>query len=131
MNAKIVRRKILIIDDEVDLLVLVKEILEEKGYQVFCAANGADGIRLNKRENPDLIILDVHMPGMDGIKTLRRIRKHDSDVRVVFMTSDSDPDLIRDTAALDVSEYLSKPFDNEQLVRVVDRIIRRQGREND
>lgn len=129
---KIVRRntclptgKILIIDDEADLLALVKEMLEEKGYQVFCALNGSDGVRLNKLVNPDLIILDLRMPDMDGIKTLRQIRQHDPDVRVVILTAYSDPDLIRDAADLDVSEYLSKPFENEQLVRVVDGRIRR------
>lgn len=111
------------IDDEPDLLALVKEMLEEKGYQVFCALTGADGIRLNESLNPDLIILDLHMPEMDGIKTLCQIRKKDGKVQVIILTGDVCPDLTRDTADLDVSEYLSKPFENEQLAQVVKNII--------
>lgn len=131
MNDKFVRRKILVIDDEAELLALVKEILEDKGYQVFCALNGAGGIRLNEDKNPDLIILDLRMPGMDGIETLRQIRKHDQAVKVIILTAYGSPDSIRDAADLDVSEYLSKPFENEHLVRVVDGIIRQQVLKNE
>jgi two-component system response regulator (stage 0 sporulation protein F) len=111
--------KILIIDDEADLRDLMKEVLEEEGYQVFCAANGADGIQLNEAMNPDVILLDLRMPEMDGIETLRNIRKTDGTVNVVILTGYGCPDTIRDAADLNVSEYLSKPFENRELSSII------------
>jgi len=112
-------RKILIIDDETDLLELIKDVLEEKNYQVFCASSGADGIQLNEQKNPDLIVLDLRMPEMDGIETLRNIRKTDEKVIVVILTGYACPDTIRDAVDLNVSEYLSKPFGNSELLNVI------------
>lgn len=123
MNNRVTRRKILVIDDELELLSLMKEMLEENGYQALCVSNGADGIRLNEEENPDLIILDLRMPGMDGIETLRQIRKHAPDVRVIIMTGYRSPDSIRDAAELNISEYLNKPFENKQLARVINDVL--------
>jgi len=116
---KITNKKILIIDDEQDLLDLFKKLLEQQSYQVFCASNGADGILLNEQKNPDLIILDMHMPEMDGIQTLRNIRKTDENVIVVILTGYACPDTIRDAVDLNVSEYLSKPFGNIELLNVI------------
>ena len=113
--------KILIIDDELELRDLYKKLLELQNYQVFCAANGVDGILLNERKNPDLILLDMHMPEMSGIETLRNIRKTDDDVIVVILTGYACPDTIRDAVDLNVSEYLSKPFANRDLLSVIDK----------
>jgi len=128
MNKEFTRRKILVIDDEQELLALMMELLKDEGYQAFSATNGADGIRLNERENPGLIILDLRMPEMDGIETLRQIRKKDDKVKVIILTGYGSPDTIRDAADLDVSEYLSKPFENEQLLRIIGEILGRQAR---
>jgi len=116
---EVARSKILVIDDERELLVMMKAILEEKGYRVFCAADGPEGIRLNELEDPDLIILDLRMPGMNGIETLRGIRAADAEVRVIILTGFGSPDSIRDAADLNVNEYLSKPFENEALSQIV------------
>ena len=78
--------KILIIEDDQALLGLVKLVLERAKYDVYCAANGSDGILLNAKEDPDLILLDLHMPEMDGIETLRNIRADDDGVLVVILT---------------------------------------------
>jgi len=126
MNKEFTRKKILVIDDEPDLLILVKELLEEEGYQAFCAPNGADGIHLNEEKNPDLIILDLRMPEMDGMETLRQIRKKDDKVRVIILTGFGSPETIRDAADLNVSEYVNKPFDNEQLIHVISKTLGRQ-----
>ena len=112
-------RKILIIDDEPDLRDLYQKLLELKGYHVYCAASGPEGIQLNEQNNPDLIILDMHMPEMDGISTLRNIRKTDDSVIVVILTGYACPDTIRDAIDLNVSEYLSKPFENNELLNVI------------
>jgi len=116
-------RKVLIIDDETDLQELIKDVLEEKNYQVFCASSGADGILLNEQKNPDLIILDLRMPEMDGIETLRNIRNADDSVIVVILTGYGCPDTIRDATDLNVSEYLSKPFGNSELLDIIDKAL--------
>ena len=121
MKNEFPNRKILIIDDETDLQELIKDVLEEKSYQVFCASSGADGILLNEQKNPDLIILDLRMPEMDGIETLRNIRKADDSVIVVILTGYGCPDTIRDATDLNVSEYLSKPFGNSELLDIIDK----------
>jgi len=119
MNKEFTKGKILIIDDQLNMLNLMKDLLEDERYQVFCASNGSDGILLNEQENPDLILLDLRMPGMDGIETLRNIRYHDDKVRVAILTGYGCPDTIRDAANLDVSEYLSKPFKSKELVNII------------
>jgi CheY-like chemotaxis protein len=119
MNKECKAMKILIIDDESELRYLYKKLLELQNYQVFCAANGIEGILLNEQENPDLIILDMHMPEMSGIDTLRNIRNTDDSVVVVILTGYACPDTIRDAVDLNVSEYLSKPFENKELLNVI------------
>ncbi len=119
MEKKLKNWKILIIDDELELLDLMKEVLEEEKYQVFCASNGSSGILLNEQHKPDLIILDMRMPEMDGIETLRNIRKHNDKVHVVILTGYGCPDTIRDAADLNVAEYLCKPFENKDLITVI------------
>ncbi len=123
MNDQPLLRKILAIDDEPGILELMKNLLGPESYTVLCATGGAEGVRLNTLENPDLIILDLRMPVMGGIETLRRIRKTDRDVRVVILTGYGDSDSIRDAADLNVSEYLSKPFENSQLIHVISNVF--------
>ena len=103
--------------------------MKKKGYQAFGAKSGPDGIRLNEQEHPDLIVLDLRMPGMDGIETLRHIRQKDAKVRVIILTGYGHPDTIRDAADLDVSEYLSKSFDNDALIRIIGEVLGRHAGE--
>ena len=126
MTNKPARRKILVIDDERDLREVMTEVLETAGYRAFSAANGADGVRLNERENPDVIVLDLRMPGMDGIETLRRIREQDSEVSVVILTANGNSETIREAVGLTVSEYLSKPFENPEFVKLIGNLLWRQ-----
>lgn len=117
-------RKILIVEDDPDLLGLMMRVMEREGYLVYCATNGSDGIFRNTQDNPDLIILDLHMPEMDGIETLRIIRESDDKVLVIVLTGYASPDTIRDAADLNVSEYLSKPFEHRELVSVIGNVFK-------
>jgi len=123
MKKKPETMKVLLIDDEPELLEVMKDLLEEQKYQLFCASGGIRGVELNEQQDPDLILLDLRMPGMDGIETLRSIRQSDEKVRVIILTGYGCPDTIRDAADLDVSEYLSKPFENEDLINVIARTL--------
>ena len=110
-----VRKKILVVDDEPDIVEIIIGDLTDKGYRAFGATNGVDAIIINAKENPALIILDLRMTGMGGIETLRLIREKDDKVRVIILTGVGGPDIVKDVADLDVSEYLHKPIDSDQL----------------
>ena len=129
MNTAFTRNKILVVDDESDMLELMMTVLTKKGYQAFSATNGADAIIINDKENPDLIILDLRMLEMDGIQTLRHIRKMDDKVRVIILSglpngADS-PATVKDMADLDVSERLCKQLDNDQVLHAVRDVLAR------
>ncbi len=117
------KTKILVIDDEEDLCFLFKKILGSEGYAVLIAHNGYDGIKINKKHNPDIIILDLKMPKMGGIETLRRIRKKDTIVTVIILTGYGDAETVREAADLDVYEYIAKPFNNEMIINIVKEAI--------
>ncbi len=126
MTNKPARRKILVIDDERDLREATTEVLETAGYQALSASNGADGVRLNELEKPDIIVLDLKMPGMDGIETLRRIREHDREVSVVILTANGSSGTVREAVGLSASEYLSKPFENQELIALIGDLLWRR-----
>jgi DNA-binding NtrC family response regulator len=113
------KTKILVIDDEKDLRFLFKKILAPEGYTVLTAQNGYDGIKINQKSDPDIILLDLKMPGINGIETLRRIRKKDPDVIVIIITGYGDAETIRDAAELNVYEYMAKPFNNETVMKTI------------
>ena len=113
------KTKVLIIDDEVDLGFLFEKILTPEGYTVLIAHNGYDGIKINQKSDPDIILLDLKMPGISGIETLRRIRKKDASVIVIIITGYGDAETIRDAESLNVYEYLSKPFNNETIIKTI------------
>jgi len=129
MNTESTRNKILVVDDESDILELMMIVLTKKGYQALGATNGADAIIINDKENPDLIILDLRMLEMDGIETLRHIRKKDAKVRVIILSGLPDgadsPATIKDMANLDVSARLCKQLDNDQVLHAVRDVLAR------
>ena len=113
------KTKILVIDDEKDLCFLFKKILTPEGYTVLTAQNGYDGIKINQKSDPNIILLDLKMPGINGIETLRRIRKKDPDVIVIIITGYGDAETIREAEDLNVYEYMSKPFNNETVLKTI------------
>ncbi len=80
-------RTILVVDDEESIRFLYREELEEEGYRVITAADGEEALRKVRRDKPDLITLDIRMPGMDGIEVLHRIREMDKEIPVIMSTA--------------------------------------------
>jgi DNA-binding response OmpR family regulator len=80
-------RTILVVDDEQSIRFLYREELEEEGYRVITAADGEEALRKVRRDKPDLITLDIRMPGMDGIEVLHRIREMDKEIPVIMSTA--------------------------------------------
>ena len=80
-------RTILVVDDEESIRFLYREELEEEGYRVITAADGEEALRKVRKEDPDLITLDIRMPGMDGIEVLQQIREMNKDIPVIMSTA--------------------------------------------
>jgi len=120
-----VAKKILVVDDNATLVRLIDQVLTQKGYEVFKANNGQEALRVLFDQRPDLVLLDVIMPEMDGWQTCSRIRDV-SDVPIIMLTGErtGEDDIVR---GLDygADEYLLKPVGNKELVARVRATLRR------
>lgn len=117
---------ILVIDDEEDVRGLLRDLLERAGYQVNVAADGRQGLRQLYTAPPDLVVLDVVMPGLDGWQTLERIRDL-SDVPVLMLTARTgELEKVRGLKA-GADDYLGKPFGRQELLARVGALLRRAG----
>lgn len=116
--------KILLIDDDASLQNLLSQYLELRGYRTTHAANGRDGLRHLFEERPDLVVLDVMMPELDGWVTLGRIREM-SGVPVILLTAkDAEADKLRGFQ-LGSDDYLTKPFSFAELLARIDAVLKR------
>lgn len=111
--------KILVVDDEVWACDPIKRFLEKKGYDVTVAHNGEDALEKVKNEKPDLMLLDIRMPGMDGMEALRRIREFDKDVGIIMVTAVKDEGMAKDAIKKGADEYVTKPIDLNHLETTV------------
>ena len=111
--------KVLIVDDEPDVRQLLYDFLTGKDYEVVLAAGGPEAIDMVEREKPDLVLLDVVMPGMNGVETLRRIAEIDPPLRVIMVTANADIGLTSRLLAMGAVDYIPKPFDLEYLEQAV------------
>ena len=119
-------KKILIVDDEQDIVESLKFVLETSNYTCYCAYNGEDGLRMAKEIMPDLIILDVMMPKINGYK-ISRLLKFDNkykDIPILMLTARSQEEdkLIGEETGVD--EYLTKPFDLDVVLQKVDEYLK-------
>lgn len=131
MNA--VKQKILIVDDEPDILELIEYNLKKEGYQVYLASNGQDGITVAKKVHPDLIILDIMMPRMDGIEACRLMRAipEFKNTFMVFLTARSEE--YSEIAGFNVGadDYIAKPIKPRALVSRINAILRRNNSQDE
>jgi DNA-binding response OmpR family regulator len=123
-------KKVLVVDDEEHLTSLVKAYLVKDGYQVTIANNGREGLTCTRRVHPDLIILDVMMPEMDGYEFLRTLR-NESDTPVIFLTAKVDEQERVLGLELGADDYLVKPFYPRELISRVRAVLRREAKRTD
>ena len=120
------KQLILVVDDDAPILRLVRVKLQSEGYQVITGANGREAVDLVQAEHPDLVVLDVMMPVMDGVAALRQIRQQ-SKVPVILLTArSSGPDKIRGLD-LGADDYVTKPFDPDELAARISAVLRRSS----
>lgn len=122
--------KLLIIEDEEDLLLALRRGFEKKGYAVDTAADGCDGLELIFVNNYDLIILDLNLPGMDGLEILQKVRENDLKQKVLILSARSDYGQRIEGLDLGANDYLVKPFDFGELEARVRSLLRRSFTQN-
>jgi len=120
-----VPKTILCVDDSKTIRVLVKKTLEPLGYAILEGENGLQGVSLAQEHKPDLIIMDVNMPEMDGLEAVRKIKEdaNCSKIPVVFLTTESNPEKKEKGKSLGVSGWMIKPFEDEQLIKIVKMLV--------
>jgi len=116
--------KILVVDDEPSIINLVTAYLKPEGYEVYTAADGNAGLKAARTFKPDLIILDLMLPGMDGIELLSRLRR-ESDVYVIMLTAKTEETDKVIGLSIGADDYVTKPFSPRELVARVKAALRR------
>ncbi|HEV8474108.1 MAG TPA: response regulator [Methylomirabilota bacterium] len=111
--------RLLLVDDEAPVLEVLSEYFVGQGYAVDTAASGEEALIAATKRRPDLVLLDVRMPGIDGVEVLRRLRRLDASLPIVMVTANEDVDLARETLAIGAFDYVAKPFDFTHLDGVV------------
>lgn len=112
-------QKILIVDDEVDVCKTISRFLQQKGYVPIVANNGKDALSKLASEKPELILLDIRMPDMDGVECLKRIKKHNPKVIVIMVTCVTDIDTAKKAIELGAKDYITKPISFDSLETAV------------
>lgn len=117
-------KKILLVDDEPSIQIVYREEFEDEGYEVLSALNGEEGLKIFQAEKPDIVILDIHMPGMNGIEVLRQMKKQRSDIPVIL--SSAFQEFQSDISTWASEEYIVKSGNLDGLKDAVKRLLFRE-----
>jgi two-component system, response regulator, stage 0 sporulation protein F len=115
--------KILIVDDQFGIRILLNEVLQKEGYDTFQAANGLQALEILNGHVPDLVLLDMKIPGMDGIEILKRMKVLQPDIKVIIMTAYGELDMIQEAMDLGAITHFAKPFDIDDIRKAVEKHI--------
>ncbi len=119
------KKTILVVEDEEHIAEGIKLNLQLQDYNVFIAGNGIEGIELWKKHHPDLIVLDIMLPGMDGISVLQNIRLENDKVPILILSAKNTAEDKIAGLKYGVDDYLSKPFNLEEFLLRIDRLLKR------
>jgi two-component system chemotaxis response regulator CheY len=118
------RVAVVLVVDDLDLVrSLCRNILERAGHLVIEASDGVEGVKTYEEHQPDAVLLDLMMPGMDGLSALREIRKLDPDARVAMFTAHRERDQVMRAIELGAKDYVVKPFHADRLVQAVNKLL--------
>jgi len=122
-----VKPVILVVDDEETIRFCLKEALEVEGYKVHTEDNGENSLKLIKKIIPDLVILDLKMPGMNGLELLKEIKAYDQNILVILLTGHASVDSVVNVMKAGAFDYLEKPFKMEHIKVVIERALSTQS----
>jgi len=104
-------KKILIVDDEPRIRTVLERFLTRKGYKIVIAASGQEAIEKVKTDNPLVVLLDIRMPGMDGLAAMKKIKEVSPKTGVIMITGVKDEEVAKKAMELEAFDYITKPFD--------------------
>jgi CheY-like chemotaxis protein len=119
--------RVLIVDDDPQVAGMLRDVATTLGYAVETVESGLDALRLIPELNPDVILLDMTLPGLRGEAVLERVHADNPDLPIVMLTGNTDPVLARQTLALGAFDYIAKPFDLARLVQVLEAALASRG----
>ena len=119
-------RKILIVDDEPNIVMSLEYIFKKEKFEVFIARDGAEALGIVETEIPDIILLDIMMPNVDGYQVLNHLKSNEnlSDIKVIFLSAKNKASDIELGLQLGADKYISKPFSTKKLVKEVKELIK-------
>lgn len=122
--------KILVVDDEPDIVDIIRFYLQTNGYAVVCAADGPAALARVFADTPDLILLDVRMPGMSGFEVLQQLKAdaRTAQTPVILLTARADMPAVTQGWNLGADNYVTKPFDLNELARIVQNVLAFRGK---
>jgi two-component system, OmpR family, response regulator len=126
---QLAQQLVLVVDDEVAVADLLEDALTIGGYQTLRATNGMEALRLVREKSPDLLLLDINMPLMNGFEVLERLRGRGNDTPVLFLTARDDRDDELHGLKLGADDYVTKPFGVDELILRVQAVLRRTQKE--
>ena len=112
-------KKMLVVDDEIDICDFLKSFFEERSFEVKTAQNGEEAVRAIDAAQPQVVLLDVHMPGMDGMNVLRHIKMKFPKIKVIMVTALETREKIEEAMRLGADNYITKPLSLEYLEKDV------------
>jgi CheY-like chemotaxis protein len=126
MEDNMAKKKILVVDDEVELVELVKLRLEANGYEVVMANSGLEGLSKASSESPNLIVLDIGMAEMDGYTVLQKLKEDEKtkDIPVIMLTAYAKMQSLFEMEG--ISDYIVKPFDPQDFLARVDKVLKKK-----
>ena len=119
------KRKILIVDDEPNIVMTLEYTFKKKDFEVFIARDGSEALQILENNAPDIVLLDIMMPNVDGYQTLKQIRNNDSlkNTKVVFLTAKNKASDIEKGLKLGADKYLIKPFSIKKIVSEINELL--------
>ena len=119
--------KLLIVDDEIDIREYAKRFFTKRKIEVITASDGPEALEIIEREKPDIVLLDISMPKMNGLEVLKRLRANRNDVDVVMVTSSNDEESVNEANSWGIRGYIHKPLILEELEKKVMSELKSKG----
>ena len=118
-------QKILIVDDEPNIVIPLQFLMEQNGYRTLVAQSGEEALEMISKEKPDLVLLDIMLPGVDGFEVCEIIRLNPEwrNTRIIFLTAKGRDVDIAKGMVLGADEYITKPFSNQQIIDAVKKLL--------
>src|SRR6516225_1789279 len=117
------KTKILVVDDEHLIRWSLEQNLMKQGYEVLTAGNGDEALKLVRGEQPELVLLDIHMPGISGLEVLEKIKEYDDDIIVIMVTAHGGLETAVNAMRMGAYDYINKPFNLDEMSLVIKKAL--------